>query len=154
MHMVFQSAAEEIAVVGVYIDVDVGSNTALSSSRVPLPPSSRRGLQIMPHAAVNESKPFTSVMLETLFSSVEEIAVPGTKTTTRPLIMSELVKAVSSGNLKACVSPPRPAYAPANQVNAVTRALSPRRPAPRACRGWWRHRRSRWRPARSSRSAT
>lgn len=110
MHMVFQSAAEEIAVVGVYIDIDVGSSTASAPAPPPLttlvpPPPSKRKVQVMPHAAVNQSKPLTSVMLETLFSSVEEIAKPGTKTTTKPLIMSELVKAVTSGTLKAYVSP-------------------------------------------------
>lgn len=134
--MVFQSAAQEIAVVGVYIDIDMSSGTAP-------PPPTRRAIQVMPHAAVNESKPITSVMLETLFSSVEEIAAPGTKTTTQPLIMSELVEAVSSGNLKAYVSYSRLVALSANQANAATRGLSRRRPARRACHGWWRRRRSR-----------
>lgn len=134
MHMVFQSAAEEIAVVGVYIDIDVGSSTG--SAPAPPPPSKRSKIQVMPHAAVNQSKPLTSVMLDTLFSSVEEIAKPGTKTTTKPLIMSELVKAVTSGTLKAYVFPSPPVAPPANQVDTVTRDLLPRPPAPRACRGW------------------
>ena len=50
MHMVFQSAAEEIAVVGVYIDIDMSGVTSP-------PPVRRRAIQVMPHAAVNGSAP-------------------------------------------------------------------------------------------------
>jgi carbonic anhydrase len=59
MHMVFQSASQKIAVIGVYISVAQGNPTKL---------------------------------LETVFSAVDKIAVPGTKTKTPPLNMSELVR--------------------------------------------------------------
>ncbi|XXH02646.1 hypothetical protein Hte_009027 [Hypoxylon texense] len=71
--------AEEIAVIGVYIDlVDVPSVIEL---------------HILPRAT-------PSTLLETIFSSVGEIATPGTSTTTKPLIMSEVVTLLKGGNFQ------------------------------------------------------
>ncbi|OTA62599.1 carbonic anhydrase [Hypoxylon sp. EC38] len=79
MHMVFTSEAEEIAVIGVYVDL-VDSPTVLQ-------------LHILPRRA-------PSTLLETIFSSIGEIASPGTKTTTKPLVMSELVTLLKSGSFQ------------------------------------------------------
>lgn len=77
--MVFSTEAEEIAVIGVYIDlVDVVSVLEL---------------HILPRAV-------PSNLLETIFSSVGEIATPGTSTTTKPLIMSEVVTLLKGGNFQ------------------------------------------------------
>ncbi|AEO58693.1 hypothetical protein MYCTH_2306185 [Thermothelomyces thermophilus ATCC 42464] len=83
MHMVFQSEAQEIAVIGTYI------NIADTSAAAPSKRSRVFGRQ--------EAKPpatgavAATTLLETIFSVVDKIAVPGTKTTTPPLVMSEVV---------------------------------------------------------------
>ncbi|KAI2634964.1 carbonic anhydrase [Hypomontagnella submonticulosa] len=79
MHMVFTNEAEEIAVIGVYVDlVDVPAILQL---------------HILPRRA-------PSTLLETIFSSIAEIASPGTETTTKPLVMSELVTLLKAGSFQ------------------------------------------------------
>ncbi|KAI1392507.1 carbonic anhydrase [Hypoxylon trugodes] len=79
MHMVFTSEEEEIAVIGVYVDlVDVPTTVQL---------------HIIPRNS-------PSNLLETIFSSIGEIASPGAKTTTKPLIMSELVQFLNTGSFQ------------------------------------------------------
>ncbi|KAI0487620.1 alpha carbonic anhydrase [Xylaria cf. heliscus] len=68
MHMVF-SHETQLAVVGVFIDLV--DSTSFNSTR------------LLPRLA-------SSSMLETIFSSIEEIATPGTTTKTQPFSMTEL----------------------------------------------------------------
>lgn len=102
MHMVFQSAAKEVSVIGVYIDIDTGASSAALQARHKAMANKRfaAGMKIMPSAATN-STAAASTMLETLFSSIEEIKAPGTKTKSKPLVMSELVDTVKAGNFQA-----------------------------------------------------
>ncbi|KAI1104031.1 carbonic anhydrase [Jackrogersella minutella] len=80
MHVVFQDAeTKEIAVIGVYIDL------------VPTPTAARS--RILPRST-------PSTLLETIFSSIGDIGSPGTKTTTEPLIMSELVEFLKEGSFQ------------------------------------------------------
>ncbi|OTB07415.1 hypothetical protein M426DRAFT_318103 [Hypoxylon sp. CI-4A] len=79
MHMVFSTEAEEIAVIGVYVDL-VDTAQVLE-------------LHILPRAT-------PSTLLETIFSSISEIATPGTETTTKPLIMSEVVTLLKGGSFQ------------------------------------------------------
>ncbi|KAI0008197.1 carbonic anhydrase [Xylariaceae sp. FL0662B] len=79
MHMVFSSAAEEVAVIGVYIDI-IESPTVVS-------------LHILPRRA-------PSTLLETVFSSVGNISSPGSSTKTPPLVMSELVNLLNAGSFQ------------------------------------------------------
>ncbi|KAI0883892.1 carbonic anhydrase [Annulohypoxylon maeteangense] len=79
MHLVFSSGTD-IGVIGVYVDlIDVPQKTF----RVHLVP-----------------RQTPSTLLETIFSSVGEIATPGTKTKTKPLVMSELVNTLKAGNFQ------------------------------------------------------
>ncbi|KAH9889127.1 carbonic anhydrase [Xylariomycetidae sp. FL2044] len=78
MHMVFGgNEAEEVAVIGTYIDLADVEPMIVE-------------LHLSPRA--------TSTLLETIFTSVGEIAEPGTETTTQPLIFSELVTFLTEGN--------------------------------------------------------
>ncbi|KAI5867479.1 carbonic anhydrase [Durotheca rogersii] len=79
MHMVFSGEGGEIGVIGVYvdlIDVPVTLQLQILSRRAP------------------------STLLETIFSSIGEIATPGTETTTKPLIMSELTDLLNAGSFQ------------------------------------------------------
>lgn len=106
MHMVFQAADSEIAVLGTYIDIVSGTAAAAASKR-----------QTGKRAAAAEDDcddSFTSstpsvnaladsaasTMLETLFASVGEIATPGTETHTDALVMSEVINMLSSTTFK------------------------------------------------------
>ncbi|KAI1269928.1 carbonic anhydrase [Xylariaceae sp. FL1019] len=77
MHMVFANEASDIAVIGAYIDLADSSPLQI--------------IQLITGRA-------TSSLLETIFASVGEIAEPGTETTTSPLIFSELVNFLTTGN--------------------------------------------------------
>ena len=80
MHMVFQSAQQEIAVIGVYINIaDQAAAAAAKRSRI-------MGRQ---DAGASSGAPTT--LLETVFSVVDQIATPGTRVKTPPLVMSEVV---------------------------------------------------------------
>lgn len=94
MHMVWQSAAEEIAVVGVYIDM-VEDDAAVAAP----PQAEKRALSSgsrFPRQQEYEQPQQTAIggptaLLETLFSVVDEIATPGSTVRTPPLNMSEVV---------------------------------------------------------------
>ncbi|KAI1080086.1 carbonic anhydrase [Whalleya microplaca] len=79
MHMVFQTEAAEVAVIGVYVDI-IESPTVVS-------------LHILPRRA-------PSTLLETIFSTIGNIASPGTETKTPPLVMSELVTLLNAGSFQ------------------------------------------------------
>jgi hypothetical protein len=86
MHMVFQSAAQEIAVIGTYINI--------ADAAAPAPAPAKRSRifgrqEATPPPAAGAIA--ASTLLETIFSVVDQIAVPGTKVTTPPLVMSEVV---------------------------------------------------------------
>lgn len=79
MHLVF-SAGTDIAVIGVYVDlVD--------------PPQRTLKVHLIPRET-------PTTLLETIFSSVGEIAEPGTETKTKPLVMSELVNTLKAGGFQ------------------------------------------------------
>jgi carbonic anhydrase len=83
MHMVFQSAAQEIAVIGVYINVNDAPATPAAAKR-----SRIFGRQ---EAAPPATGVTPTTLLETIFSTVDQISTPGTKVKTPPLVMSEVV---------------------------------------------------------------
>lgn len=74
MHMVWEGQDDEIAVIGIFIDIDNGSVPTAAPDTMP------------------------SALLEAVLSSVEDIAAPGSVTKTQPLIMSELVNTLLSGS--------------------------------------------------------
>lgn len=127
MHMVWESAAQEIAVIGVFVDLDNGAAVAAAAgAAVQAAPEKKRRDVFHPHArrqeeaAPAESVPgsfggvagmltipsveavgVSSSLLETVFTQVEEIATPGTAVKTAPLVMSELVSTLAQGSFQA-----------------------------------------------------
>jgi hypothetical protein len=125
MHMVWQSAAQQLAVIGVYIEVEQGGATvAAPAAAAPAAAAearrrsekqkrrdtvkAARSLPVTPVSAIpamtlspmNRTASTASTLLETVFSNVGAIATPGTVTKTQPLIMSELVNTISAGGLQ------------------------------------------------------
>lgn len=129
MHMVWESGAGDIAVVGVYIDVDnsygveevavepaetaveetaVAEETATTEAAAePTAAARKRSVRMaerdatVPAPKATASKKRAAMpLLETVFSSVGAIAEPGTVTTTEPLVMSELVDLINAGELQ------------------------------------------------------
>ncbi|RYP68629.1 hypothetical protein DL769_005466 [Monosporascus sp. CRB-8-3] len=99
MHMVFQSEANEVAVIGVYIDVEDPGAATPSRANGKYPHGPRVNAALAGRDQLHRRAP--SPLLETIFASVEEIAEPGSHTTTGPLIMSEVVDALTAGNFQA-----------------------------------------------------
>lgn len=97
MHAVWQSAEQEIAVIGTYIDVVVDGAAAAAP---PVTAPSARFRKRQAAAPANGSAGATT-LLETVFSKVGEIAQPGTKTETPPLVLSELVDLWKAGSFQA-----------------------------------------------------
>ncbi|KJK75964.1 hypothetical protein H634G_08720 [Metarhizium anisopliae BRIP 53293] len=103
IHMVWQGEAEQVAVVGVFVDLDEGSDRAAKSTaktrigggRLP---AMKNGFFHVNAPAAAAKKP--SALLETVLSSVDSIAEPGTVVKTQPLVMSDLVSALSSGSFQ------------------------------------------------------
>jgi hypothetical protein len=100
MHMVFQSAAQEIAVVGAYINV-VDATTATAQAPPPATKRSRlfgRQEAAPPPPPADNTTPTVTptTLLETLFSVVDQIATPGTKVTSPPLVMSEVTSLLAA----------------------------------------------------------
>jgi carbonic anhydrase len=83
MHMVFQSAAQEIAVIGVYINVNDAPAAAA--------PAAKRSRIFGRQEAAPATGTAPTTLLETIFSTVDQISTPGTKVKTPPLVMSEVV---------------------------------------------------------------
>lgn len=115
--MVFENAEKEIAVIGVFIDLDNGGAPATPA---PIPAARKRSgflsrRQEQPPAAPGafggtqgfltvpmvKAPGISSPVLETVFSRVGEIAAPGTKTQTGPLAMTEIVATVLSGSFQS-----------------------------------------------------
>jgi carbonic anhydrase len=92
MHMVFQTAEENptIAVIGVFVDIDVGTSVLRH----------RQKPGVMQTIPTNATEPVQSILLDTLLSSVEEIATPGTKVTSKPLVFSELLDTLQLGSFQ------------------------------------------------------
>ena len=140
MHMVWESEAGDVAVIGVYIDVegtlDDGkeaeepvesvveeapsatesdtSGTKVVTTAEPEATTAaggKRSVRMAPRDGVPQNlevKPMKSAkakraattFLETLFSSVGDIAKPGTVTATKPLVLSEVVELLNAGDLQ------------------------------------------------------
>ena len=103
MHMVFQTAdaTPKIAVIGVYIDIDTGIAVAATAMQPPSRIARSLPQTAKPFSAIGPVAPITSVLLETLLDGGEEIAIPGTKVTSKPLVFSELVDTLKSGAFQA-----------------------------------------------------
>ncbi|AEO63923.1 8d8f1dee-d191-4a71-a7f8-cbf8d07bf975 [Thermothielavioides terrestris] len=95
MHMVFQSAQKEIAVIGVYINIadQPSSNTTTTTSLSKAAPK-----RSLPGLTRRESPLAATPLLETLFTSLPAITNPGTRTKTAPLAMGPLVDLLLKGN--------------------------------------------------------
>ncbi|GAB1315547.1 hypothetical protein MFIFM68171_05757 [Madurella fahalii] len=105
MHMVWQSAQQEIAVIGLYINIADAAGDATNISR----PAAKRELSYgsrmfrrqeatppPPPAASNAP----TTLLETIFGVVDQISTPGTKVRTPPLVMSEVVDIIRANSLQ------------------------------------------------------
>ena len=110
--MVFQSAAQEIAVIGVYIDIATDNAVpsvvqapggAANVTRRSAGRAERRKSQ--PGRRQNVAATGPTVLLETVFSQVGAIATPGTKVATGPLAMSEIVGVLKAGSFQGYVPP-------------------------------------------------
>jgi hypothetical protein len=124
MHMVFQTADQQIAVIGVFVDLDNGAAApAAPVAETPAAPAAEKLRFRMRGAKRQEPAPvegalgggqkaflttpmitspgISSSVLETVFSKVGEIATPGTSTKTAPLAMSEIVTTILSGSFQS-----------------------------------------------------
>lgn len=104
VHHVFQSTDGQIAVIGAYVEVDTGSSTSKRCSRTAghvgrlsgkATSSSQKASNVSTSAAV------ASDMLETLFSSVGDIAESGATVTSGALVFSDYVSALTSGQFQS-----------------------------------------------------
>ncbi|PKS12994.1 hypothetical protein jhhlp_000335 [Lomentospora prolificans] len=104
MHMVWESAQGQIAVIGVYIDVENSQAAgAANQTAVTSVPAEKRSAKMDPKYKREEpkvAKRATTALLDTVFSSLPAITQPGTKTTTQPLIMSEIVDIINASDLQ------------------------------------------------------
>lgn len=124
--MVFQSPEEDIAVMGVFVDLDTGVAAAAdtAAAQAITPPAAKRNIGQHPHSRRGEvaSAPRTdshlrtivgllatslatvtgssSALLETVLAQVQEIASPGSVAKTQPLVMSELVDTLLAGSFQ------------------------------------------------------
>jgi len=104
MHMVWQSEQQEIAVIGVYIQIAAEGAAPV----VAAPPAvERRGrfARREPELARRQNGTVSavtgpSVMLETIFSVADAITAPGTKVETPPLILSEVVNLLKANSFQ------------------------------------------------------
>ncbi|KFY73463.1 hypothetical protein V499_06456 [Pseudogymnoascus sp. VKM F-103] len=127
MHMVFQTPEEDIAVVGVFVDLDTGVAAAAdaATAQVITPPAAKRDLGRHPHSRRGEAASApradshlsaivqlltsslatttgtSSALLETVFSQVAEVASPGSVVKTQPLVMSEVVNTLLAGSFQS-----------------------------------------------------
>lgn len=127
VHMVWQGAAGQVAVTGFFVDLNDGANgggapvaaagkkrSSLQERRLaarqeqeqqPAEGSNNTKLPELEGAFFHVNAPQSgamksSTLLETVLGSVDAIAKPGTVTKTQPLVMSELVQALSSGSFQ------------------------------------------------------
>ena len=123
-HFVWEGAGGEIAVVGVWVDLNDGTGGAGGGENVTEPVVARRSgkhkkrdqlrerggkkiRQLPPvensffHvSAPNTAATTPSSVLETVLSSVSAIATPGTVTTTQPLALSQVAATLNSGSFQ------------------------------------------------------
>lgn len=129
-HFVWESAAGEIAVVGVWIDIEDGAGAgANETAPAPAPPAAakrsggrdekreemrareaeserqKRQLPGVEGSFFHITAPTTaattpSSLLETVLSSVSSIATPGTVTQTQPLPLSEVAGVLNAGSFQ------------------------------------------------------
>ncbi|KAF4979331.1 hypothetical protein FZEAL_4437 [Fusarium zealandicum] len=98
MHMVWASEDDEIAVIGVYIDLDDGAAAKCSAaSNIQIGKTEKR--QALDPRQADVATP--STMVETVLGSVDKIPAPGDTHHTDPLVMSELVKLLTSGSFQS-----------------------------------------------------
>lgn len=125
MHMVWQTTNREIAVIGVFVDLDNGGAAATvpgaapattaaparklrprgllrreSTSTAPPVEGSFGGQQAFLTTPMLRAAGVSSTLLETVFANAGQIATPGTAVKTAPLIMSELVNTLLAGSFK------------------------------------------------------
>lgn len=132
MHMVWESAAGDVAVVGVYIDVEnsdsateevvqdpaeIAAGKAAVASEAEAgatTPARKRSIRAfrrdraesaLKAEPAKKKKRAATTLLETVFSSIDAITKPGTVTTTEPLVMSELVDLINSGEFQRWAIP-------------------------------------------------
>lgn len=123
--MVFQTPEEDIAVIGVFVDLDTGDAAAADAAvaQAITPPAAKRTIGHHPHSRREvASAPRTdnhlraivgflttslatvtgssSALLETVLAQVQEIASPGSVAKTQPLVMSELVNTLLAGSFQ------------------------------------------------------
>jgi hypothetical protein len=124
-HFVWEGAAGELAVIGVWIDLDDGTGGSGGGGNTTEPVVARRSgkhewrdlirerqderrkRQLPPvegsffHVnAPNTAATTPSSVLETVLSSVSAIATPGTATTTQPLSLSQIAAALNAGSFQ------------------------------------------------------
>lgn len=123
--MVFQTPEEDIAVIGVFVDLDTGAAAAADAAVAqPItPPAAKRDLGRHPHSRRSDAASAprsdtlsaivsfltsslataagtSSALLETVLAQVSEIANPGSVAKTQPLVMSELVNTLLAGSFQ------------------------------------------------------
>jgi hypothetical protein len=106
MHMVWQSEQQEIAVIGLYIQIATEGAAAAVAS--PAQTIERRGrflrrnveLERRQNGTVSTGAIAPSVLLETIFSVADAVTTPGTKVETPPLIMSEVVDLLKANSFQ------------------------------------------------------
>ncbi|OAF61991.1 hypothetical protein VC83_01372 [Pseudogymnoascus destructans] len=127
MHMVFQTPEKDIAVIGVFVDLDNGVVAAAADAATAqvITPAAKRDLGRHPHSRRGEAASApradshlsaivqlppsslataagtSSALLETVFSQVAKIASPGSVVETKPLVMSELVNILLAGSFQS-----------------------------------------------------
>ncbi|KAK4442207.1 alpha carbonic anhydrase [Podospora aff. communis PSN243] len=106
MHMVWQSEQQEIAVIGMYIQIATEGAAPVASALTQ--PVERRGrfsrrnteLERRQNGTVPTGAVAPSVLLETVFSVADAVTTPGTKVETPPLIMSEVVSLLKANSFQ------------------------------------------------------
>ncbi|KAF4969835.1 hypothetical protein FSARC_2993 [Fusarium sarcochroum] len=92
MHMVWASEDKDLAVIGMFIDLDDGASASSHKRKV----AARKSLYSF------ESDPATpSTVVTTVLDSVDKIATLGKTTHTKPLKMSEIVSLLESGSFQS-----------------------------------------------------
>jgi hypothetical protein len=127
MHMVFDNGENDIAVIGVFIDLDNGGSPATEepiaapantstpvaakrssfhlrrqeSAAAPSATGAFGGVQGFLTVPLVKAPGISSSVLESVFSKVGEIKTPGTRTLTPPLAMGSVVEAIMSGSFQS-----------------------------------------------------
>lgn len=94
MHMVWASEESELAVIGVYIDLDDEAADAACSANESVATKAK-------HLGRRAGVATHSAMIEAVLGSSQEIATPGSTFHTEPLVMSELVDLLKAGSFQS-----------------------------------------------------